>query len=140
MARNWWSQTVYPPRYFCGFLETRTRRIEMIDAPIIPLSGRVAAIIHAERGGTYYRTDLARGRPRTITAIQYAISVVDPRRGRLHIEKFRHEFEGECLFGMVEGCACLHMADGSALYERFPLGEVFDRFGGVTRPVLQFVG
>lgn len=140
MARNWWSQTVYPPRYFCGFLETHTRRIELIDAPIVPLSRKVAAIIHAERGGCYYKTDLARGRPRRIGAIQYAISVVDPKRGRMRIEKFRHEFEGPCDFRMVDGCACLVMADGSDLYAPFPLGEVFDRFGGVTRPVLQFVG
>ncbi len=148
MAESWWRQTVYPPRYFCGFLVVqglRTRRsnpklerIELIDAPIIPLSPTVAAIFFGERGGCYY-SRIGTEKTKIVHEIQYAISVMDGESVR--VEKFNHAFEDprnvRCAYR--EGIQMIYTHGRMPLYKEFPISEIFDGFRGVARPVLQFI-
>ena len=142
MASNWWQQTVNPPRYFLGFLVVQqgrdARRIDFIDAPIMPLNPHVAAVFSAVRGGTYYSTHVTR-RPLRVLEIQYAISVLNSKRGTVQVEKFNHPFETPTLFGMLDGITCLHTERGNRLYDTFPLGDVLDGYRGERRKVLQFI-
>ena len=142
MASNWWQQSVFPPRYFLGFLVVergrQAQRIDFIDAPIIPLNAHVAAVFSAVRGGTYYSAHAVR-RPLRVLEIQYAISILNPKRGTVQVEKFNHPFETPTLFGMLDGITCLHTQRGNPLYETFPIGDVMDNQRGERRKVLQFI-
>lgn len=142
MASNWWSQTVYPPRYFLGFLTVqrgaRAQRIDFIDAPIIPLNAHCAAVFSAGRGSAFYSAHVTR-RPMRVLEIQYAISVLNAKRGTVQVEKFNHPFETPTLFGPLDGLTCLYTEDGSALYDTYRLGDVLDNYRGERRRVLQFI-
>lgn len=142
MAANWWSQTVNPPRYFLGFLVVQrgrqAHRIDFIDAPILPLNPHCAAVFSAGRGDAYYSCHAVR-RPLRVLEIQYAISVLNARRGTVQVEKFNHPFESPTLIGMLDGLTCIYTEGGGPLYDTFPLGDVLDDYRGERRKVLQFI-
>lgn len=148
MARTrgagWWKQTVYPPRYFCGFLKLANhrgaaRQVDFIDAPMIPLDRQTCALFMGERGRCFYSSKLT-GHRFNVLEIQYAISVMDTGRDMVRVEKFNHVFKhpGKVVLETRGGMTTIRMTAGN-LYDTYTLGEVFDNFGGVSRPVLQFI-
>lgn len=144
MVRNWWQQTVYPPRYYVGFLVVRRGRaaeqIDLIDAPLLPLDAHTAALFCGTRDSCYYSARFT-PRPLVLLEIQYAISVLDPARGRVRVEKFNHRFEreGDTVVETTGGLTRLRTKSGRPLYRSYRLDEVLDHLDGHRRPVLQFI-
>ena len=147
MANKTAERTVYPPRYFVGFVDLHPRsggerrRLRFYNAVLIPLSLHHAALFTGAPGSPYYRDGMNRLlRPGWLEEIQYAISCYDARTDSYQVEKFNHKFAPETALLEKRGSGWLiSTAARQSLFRTYRIDDVLDNMAPCVLPVIQFI-
>lgn len=132
--------TDHCPRYFAHWIDLRNGvRLTFGSALLVPLFPSRALIFQADGLGYYALREAPRAFA-PVAAIQYAITVVDEKRGVLHEEKFNHPFAADDV-ELALGCGGWFSLTCSSrrLYESYLRNEVLEMSGSSRQKVLQFV-
>jgi len=148
MDKSWKNRTVYPPRYFAGFVSVKRKgrpiKVEFFNAPIIPISAFEARIYCGAPGSAFYEDgvqEFADLNNLEVVEIQYAISVYDAAKGGYTVERFNHPFKGDKntrLFFEGDHLA-IRTINGDPVYGKYKANRILDDVTQCDVPVTQFI-
>jgi hypothetical protein len=148
MDKSWKNRTVYPPRYFAGFIVVKRKgkpfKVEFFNAPIIPISPYEARIYCGAPGSCFYEDACQEFEDLNnveVLEIQYAISVYDAAKKGYTVERFNHPFKGDNNTKLYfEGDhLSIRTTNGDPVYGRYKVNRILDDVTNCEVPVTQFI-
>jgi hypothetical protein len=147
MANKTAGNTVYPPRYFAGWVILRPQkggdalRVSFGNAPLLPLDAGCALIYPGTRDSAFYSAWLHAQKFPTgsVSVIQYAISVYDAGKDRYLVEKFNHKFVDAAGTVMERRGDALMLTAQRDLFRVYRADEVMRGLPRSRTPVVQFI-